>query len=101
VENYYEELKASLEEAVAYVRGEKNRCRTTVLELPVPEYRPADVARIRLALNLSQRSLASVLGVSPRTVEAWEGGKNTPNGSARNLLYLIDNNHELVQQLVA
>jgi len=101
MENYYEELKASLEEAVAYVRGEKNRCRTTVRELPVPEYRPTDVARIRLALNLSQRGLACALGVSPRTVEAWEGGKNMPNGSARNLLYLIDNNHDLVQQLVA
>ena len=99
--DYYEELKASLEDAVAYVRGDKSRCRVTVRELPVPAYQPADVARVRLALNLSQRGLASVLGVSPRTVEAWEGGKNTPNGSARNLLYLIDNNHDLVQQLVA
>ena len=99
--DYYEELKASLEDAVAYVRGDKSRCRTTVREIPVPEYLPADVARVRLALNLSQRGLASVLGVSSRTVEAWEVGKNTPNGSARNLLYLIDRNHDLVGQLVA
>ena len=99
--DYYKELKASLEDAVSYVRGDKSRCRTTVRELPVPEYKPADVARVRLALNLSQRGLASVLGVSPRTVEAWEIGKNAPNGSARNLLYLIDNNHDLVRQLVA
>ncbi|MCL2298534.1 MAG: helix-turn-helix domain-containing protein [Firmicutes bacterium] len=99
--DYYKELKESLECAVSYVRGDKSRCRTTVRELPVTEYKPADVARVRLALNLSQRGLACVLGVSPRTVEAWEGGKNAPNGSARNLLYLIDNNHDLVQQLVA
>lgn len=99
--DYYEELKASLEDAVAYVRGDKSRCRTTVRELPVPEYRPQDVARVRLALNLSQRGLASVLGVSPRTVEAWEIGRNAPNGSARNLLYLIDRNNELAGQLVA
>ena len=94
-------MKASLDDAVAYMRGEKSRCRTTVRELPVPEYRPQDVARVRHALNLSQRGLASVLGVSPRTVEAWEIGKNMPNGSARNLLYLIDNNHDLASQLVA
>jgi len=41
-----------------------------------------------------------VLGVSPRTVESWEIGRNVPNGSARNLLYLIDNNDRLVDQLV-
>jgi len=98
---YYEELKASLEDAVSYVRGDKTRCRTNVRALPVPEYNPADAARVRLTLNLSQRGLASVLGVSPRTVEAWEGGKNVPNGSARHLLYLIEHNHELVNQLVA
>lgn len=99
--DYFGELKQSMEEAVAFRKDGKSRARSRVRELPVPEYQPADVARVRLALNLSQRGLASVLGVSPRTVEAWEVGKNTPNGSARNLLYLIDHNHELVGQLVA
>ena len=99
--DYYEELKTSLEDAAAYARGDKTRARSVVRELPVPEYNAADVARVRMGLQLSQRDLAAVLGVSPRTVESWEIGKNTPNGSARNLLYLIEHNHELVQQLVA
>jgi len=101
MENYFDELKQSLEDAAAYTRGDKSRVRTTVREIPVPEYLAQDVARVRLALNLSQRGLASVLGVSPRTVEAWEVGRNAPAGSARNLLYLIDNNHELINQLAA
>jgi putative transcriptional regulator len=94
-------LKQSLEEAAAYKRGDKSRVRTTIREIPVPEYQSQDVARVRLALNLSQRGLASVLGVSPRTVEAWEVGRNAPGGAARNLLYLIDRNHELISQLTA
>ena len=99
--DYYEELKASLEDAVAYVRGDKSRCHSVVRELPVPEYQAADVARVRMGLNLSQRGLASVLGVSPRTVEAWEVGRNAPSGSARNLLYLVECNNGLVNQLMA
>ena len=99
--NYFDELKKSLEEAVAFAHGDKSRVRVTVRELPVPEYNPADIARVRNALNLSQRGLAIALGVSPRTVEAWEGGRNAPNGSARNLLYLIDQDHSLISQLVA
>lgn len=98
---YFDELKQSLEEAVAFHKGDKSRARSHIRALPVPEYKPDDIARVRLALNLSQKDLACVLGVSPRTVEAWECGSNTPNGSARNLLYLIDNNHELLQQLSA
>lgn len=99
--NYYEELKASLEEAVAYKNGDRSRCHVHARELPVPEYKAADVARMRKALNLSQRGFASVLGVSPRMVEAWEAGKNKPSGSARHLLYLFDCDHSLGNHLMA
>lgn len=99
--NYFEELKASLEEAAAHSRGEKTRCRTVVRQVPIPEYTAVDIARMRRSLNLSQRGLASVLGVSARTVEAWEAGKNTPSGAARHLLYLFDSDHSLVDRLIA
>jgi putative transcriptional regulator len=99
--NYFEDLKESLEEAIAFKNGDKSRCRVSVRELPVPEYKADDVARVRTALNLSQRGLALMLGVSQSTVAAWEAGRNTPIGAARNLLYLIDHNHSLAQQLIA
>lgn len=98
--NYFEELKASLDEAVAHSKGEKNRCRTVVKEVPVPEYTAPDVARMRQSLKLSQRALAAVLGVSVRTVEAWEAGKNSPSGAASRLLYLFDCDHSLVDRLI-
>ena len=40
-----------------------------------------------------------VLGVSPRTVEAWESGKSTPSPTAKKLMYLISLDHSLVQKL--
>ena len=102
-QRYYESLMAGLEDAVAYIEGDKSRGREVVREIPdpVPEYRAADVVRTRKALNLSQRRLAYALGVSPRTVEAWESGKNEPSGAARHLLYLFETDHSLVERLTA
>jgi len=98
--NYFERLKESLEQAAAYTKGDKSRARVSVREIPVPEYRAGDVSRVRSDLRLSQRAFASVLGVSPRTVEAWEAGRNTPNGPAARMLYLIEADHSLVDKLV-
>jgi len=97
---YYDRLKESLEQAVSHSKGDKSKARVSVRELPIPMYEASDIKRLRSALNLSQHGFASVLGVSPRTVESWEIGRNVPNGSARNLLYLIDHNDRLVDQLV-
>ena len=99
--SYAESLKAGLEDAVAFINGDTSRGRVVVRETQIPEYKAADVARIRQALNLSQRALANVLGVSTRTVEAWEAGRNVPSGAARHLLFLLDGDHSLVQRLVA
>ena len=98
--NYFDALKVSLEEAVAYKNGDKRRCRVSVREIPVPEYAASDVFAVRKTLNLSQKALAAVLGVSIRTVEAWEAGRNAPSGSARHLLYLIDKDNSLVNHLI-
>ena len=99
---YFHELMTSIEDAAAFAQGDTSRARVVEVEVddPVPEYKAADVARTRQALNLSQRALASVLGVSTRTVEAWEAGRNVPSGAARHLLFLLDGDHSLVQRLV-
>ena len=90
--NVYEGILEGLQEAVAYKRGDRSRCRVSVREIPIPEYKAADVARTRKDLNL---------GVSTRTVEAWEAGKNDPSGPARHLLYLLDGDHSLLERLTA
>ncbi len=99
---YFDELMTSLEDAAAFAKGDTSRAKVVEVEVddPVPEYKAADVARTRKALNLTQSAFARALGVSSRTVEAWEAGRNEPSGAARHLLFLLDGDHSLVQRLV-
>ena len=88
-------LVEGLEEALAHSRG--NAAADTLerkRSLPV-----VDVAAIRSSLSMTQKTFAAVLGVSRRTVEAWESGKSTPTPTAKKLMHLIDQDHSLVQKL--
>lgn len=98
--NVYEGIMEGLKEAVAYQQGDRSRCKVSIRKVPVPEYKAEDIVRTRKALNMTQSVFASALGVSSRTVEAWEAGKNEPSGAARHLLFLLDSDHSLVDRLV-
>jgi putative transcriptional regulator len=91
----------SLEQAVDYERGNKTRARKIVCEIPTPDYAAADIVRVRKQNKLSQRGLAMALNVSPRTVEAWETGKNKPAGSSLKLLYLLETDKNILKKLVS
>ena len=102
--DYFDGLKQGLEEALAFAKGDASKARVRVLSavdpVPVSKYKPADVAKLRKDLNLSQRGFATAIGVSPRTVESWEAGKSMPSGVATRMLYLIEADHSLVDKLV-
>ena len=40
---------------------------------------------------MTQALFADYMGVSPKTVEAWENGKNHPTGSACRLISMLEN----------
>ena len=74
-----------------WARGEA----ITVRKVPlIPEPRQRDggeVKRFRTeTLGVSQAVFARLLGVSPKLVEAWESGRNTPAGPVRRLFELIE-----------
>ncbi|MDL2238468.1 helix-turn-helix domain-containing protein [Christensenellaceae bacterium OttesenSCG-928-K19] len=94
-------LISSLEEAVAFTKGDKTKGRVRVYEIPTPEYKAKDVKRIREDLHMSQAGLALALGVSKRTVEAWETGKNMPSNSSNKLLYLVEKDKGIIDKLVS
>lgn len=89
-------LKEGLEDALAYQRGE-DVPGLVVHERTLPD---VDAAEVRRALSLTQGAFASILGVSCRTVEAWEAGRSDPTPTARKLMYLIQEDHSLVQKLI-
>lgn len=70
----------------------RNLTHTTVtLNLtPIKQYSGPEVREIRMKNNLTQNLLASYLGVSKKTVEAWESGQNCPAGPASRLLEMLD-----------
>ncbi|WP_273477141.1 helix-turn-helix domain-containing protein [Faecalicoccus acidiformans] len=57
------------------------------------------VKNLRNELNLSQSLFAEILGISEKTVEKWEQGANPVKGAASRLLYLLDKNKELINDL--
>ena len=102
--NVYEGIMHGLNEAIEFKNGKNSTARVRILStidpIPVDEYKPADVARLRKDLSLSQKGLAVMIGVSPRTVESWEAGKSVPSGVATRMLYLIEADHSLVDRLI-
>jgi putative transcriptional regulator len=60
----------------------KFTCRVVELDLRPTPYDPAQVRQTRLLLQASQAVFARFLGVSVKTVRAWEQGVNMPNDMA-------------------
>ena len=56
----------------------------------------SEVKKLREKLSLSVAVLASVMNVSPKTVEAWEAGTYEIGGSALRLLDMIKKNPDIL-----
>lgn len=59
------------------------------------------VTNLRKKLDMNQLLFANLIGVDQRTVEGWESRKEDSQGTASRLLYLLDQNPELIQELMA
>jgi putative transcriptional regulator len=101
---FIENMIDGLQDAVAFSKGDASKARVRLVTLPepikIPSYGAEDIYGIRKRLKLSKYALACVIGVSSRTVEAWEDGRTRPNGVVSRIIYLVDNNPELIDQLV-
>lgn len=72
--------------------------RTTVTIEPVKNYKPEEIKTIRNSVGMTQKLFASFMGVSFKTIEAWESGTNNPNGSAKRLLSMMEMNANLTKE---
>lgn len=59
-------------------------CQTQVIQLS-----SSDIKQIRESLNVSQSVFASLLNISPSTVQKWEIGDKRPSGSSLKLLNVV------------
>lgn len=96
--NIYESIITGLTEAIEDAKStEKVLKRNTITIVPIKEYQAADIQKIRKSTGLSQRLFAGYLGVSKKTVEAWEAGTNQPSGAASRLLNMMEMNDHLLE----
>lgn len=65
--------------------------------VPLDEFNAQEIKEIRLSMGMTQALFATCMGVSKKTVEAWEAGRNHPAGAACRLLTIANTNPELLQ----
>lgn len=59
------------------------------------------IVETRKKTGLTQEDFAKILGVSVRTLEAWEQGVRTPSGAARTLLKIAAKYPQIVNEVVS
>ncbi len=85
----FDELVESIQEA--------GRIRKSLLKPSrVFKYDSIDVKRIREKLNVSQSQFAMMIGVSISTLQNWEQGRREPEGPAKALLKVVEQNPRAV-----
>jgi len=82
----FEDIKTGLMEAIEYEKGNLKANTRTLSVIPIEEFTPSEIKEIRKSVGMTQVLFAKYLGVSLKTVEAWEAGRNQPNGTACRLL---------------
>ncbi|MBS6464247.1 MAG: helix-turn-helix domain-containing protein [Firmicutes bacterium] len=90
--NVFDDIKVGLEQAIEYEKGNLNAKKTTISILPLHKFTSAEIKEIRNKTGLTQVLFAQYMGVSVKTVEAWEAGRNHPDGAACRLLSVTKEN---------
>ena len=95
----FESIKQGLTEAIEYERGDLSDVKVDKMTIsPIRAHSSADIKAIRKQLNMTQRLFAAALGVSAKTVEAWESGINAPSGIANRMLEMLSQDSKLLER---
>ncbi|WP_239460837.1 helix-turn-helix domain-containing protein [Lactobacillus gallinarum] len=90
----------SLKVCREYVNGDESHVEVVDIPLPVKiEFNANTIKSLRHKIGATQAGLADLVGVSKRTVEAWESNRSEPNKSARKLLTLLMQDNSMVNKL--
>jgi len=88
----FDDLQEGLLQAVDYAKG-KGPARTITYRIdPVVELNKDQIREIRMRAQMTQTVFANYLGVSVKTVEAWERGRTHPTGPAFRLMSFLAQN---------
>lgn len=96
----FDDLKEGLEQAISYEKGVGKAKTKAYMILPVNEYDNKQIREVRMKAGMTQSVFASYMGVSKKTVEAWECGRTHPTGPALRLLDILSAGED-VEYIVA
>lgn len=88
----FDDIKLGLEQAIEFEKGNLKAKKTTLSIMPLEKFSSAEIKAIRNNTGLTQVLFAKYMGVSVKTVEAWEAGRNHPDGAACRLLAITKEN---------
>lgn len=96
--NLFDDIKTGLGQAIEYEKGNLKAKTTTLTVEPIERFKPEEIRSIRMKTGLTQILFAKYMGVSVKTVEAWEAGRNHPEGAACRLLSMTRNDPTFPQK---
>ena len=96
----FEQIKAGLEDSIAYSKGELSLV-TTHMPAPPPKTNAKAISSLRRSLHMSQALFAATLNVSKRTVQSWEQGVREPGDASLRLLQIIRTQPHVVRMILA
>ena len=95
----FDSIMTGLNEAIEDAKSSKPLLKRHKVSIePVKQYNSAEIKRIRHSTGMSQKVFAGYMGVSDKTVEAWEAGTNHPSGAASRLLNMMEMDKELTRR---
>lgn len=90
---FYEGIMEGLQEALLYAKGDLTEADGVVVHhvecVEIQTFTPEEIKETRSKAKMTQLTFAKVIGVSKKSVEAWEGGRAHPDGSARRMIGLM------------
>ena len=101
--NVYQETLNELREVVENGGLSKLRRRTREYTpiTPIKTYTPHEIKALREEkLNYTQSFFGELLGVSLKTIQAWESGTNKPNGTALRIFQVLEQDPHALDQYI-
>ena len=99
----FDDIVASLNELKDHAEGKSTGVivhrRTSPNVVDIPDFTAQEIKEVRLAAKMTQKTFAACIGVSTKSVEAWEGGRSRPDGAARRILGLMKINPSFAEEM--
>ena len=96
----YNDIMCSLNELYDAAQGKETGIvvhKRTIKDVDV--FTPQQIKQVRLDSKMTQKTFAACIGVSAKSIEAWEGGRAHPDGAARRMLGLMRDHPNFAEEM--